>query len=353
MLTFAVIYHRGWGMSRLKEHAPSLAFDHDEMLKWGYIWRVGTKARHRSVTDDDGNEDGNADGEANAAADAAAARLVPLTAAAAGLPEKWANDVVEDKHPSAFNKKQGMDFGMVFDRAVGAALADMLGDIPIVDHAKSNALKKQRAAAWKQHIRDVRKAAELAGIKPPKIKDIIVPEIDIGIEWTTSELLPPVENCVEVGPARIIGGIRPQNFDVAYRPDGPRIVYDSKTLNDAESIPKNWQNMVNDLGTEATTVHTRFPYAIVAFIVAVPKPAIRDTQLSDLIRTLERLATREFVIDQAHLAEAIAFIVWNPETGRIDDEVPSARSALHLSKFMSKIHRCYVERYKGLPPHDK
>ena len=340
-------------MSRLKEQAPGLAFDHDEMLKWGYIWRVGTKARHKGTADDDANDDGNADAEADAAAEAAAARIGPLTAAAAGVPAKWAGEVVEDKHPSAFNKKQGMDFGMVFDRAVGAALADMLGDIPIVDHAKSNALKKQRAATWKQYIKDVREAAVAAGNKPPKIKDIVVPEIDIGIEWTTSELLPPVENCVEVGPARIIGGIRPQNFDVAYRPDGPRIVYDSKTLNDAGSIPKNWQNMVNDLGTEATTVHTRFPYAIVAFIVAVPKPAIRDTQLSDLIRTLERLATREFVIDQAHLAEAIAFVVWDPETGRIDDEVPSAGSPLHLSNFMSKIHRCYVERYKGLPPHDK
>lgn len=29
--------------------------------------------------------------------------------------------------------------------------------------------------------------------------------------------------------------------------------------------------MINDLGTEATTVHTRFPYAIVAFLVVVPK----------------------------------------------------------------------------------
>ena len=28
--------------------------------------------------------------------------------------------------------------------------------------------------------------------------------------------------------------------------------------------------MVNDLATEATTVHTRFPYCVVAFIVTVP-----------------------------------------------------------------------------------
>lgn len=339
-------------MSKLKEEAPELSFDEHEMLKWGYIWRIGTKTRRQPAADDnDGSVD---DAASDATAAAAPAGIAPLTATAAGLPAEWAAEVSEnEKHPSAFNKKQGMDFGMVFDRAVGAAVASMLGDIRIVDFAKSTALKKKRDATWKQHIKDVREAAIAAGTEVPKAKDIPLPEIDIGIEWTTWELLPPIGNCVEIGPARIIGGIRPQNFDVAYRPDGPRIVYDSKTLNDAGSIPKNWQNMVNDLGTEATTVHTRFPYAIVAFIVAVPKPAIRNAQLSDLIRTLERLATREVVIDQAHLAEAIAFVVWDPETGKIDAEVPGATSHLHVSKFMSKIHRCYVERYKGLPPHDK
>jgi len=50
-----------------------------------------------------------------------------------------------------------------------------------------------------------------------------------------------------LGKARIVGGIRPQNYDAAYRPDGPRVVYDSKTRNDRKSIGKNWQNMVNDL----------------------------------------------------------------------------------------------------------
>lgn len=44
-------------------------------------------------------------------------------------------------------------------------------------------------------------------------------------------LLTPKPNCVEVGPTRVIGGIRPQNFDVAYRPDGVRFAHDSKTPN--------------------------------------------------------------------------------------------------------------------------
>jgi hypothetical protein len=151
---------------------------------------------------------------------------------------------------------------------------------------------------------------------------------------------------------RIIGGIRPQNFDAAYRPDGPRVVFDSKTLNDLKSVGKNWQNMVNDLATEAATVHTRFPYALVAFIVVIPKPALGGKQEADIIRTLERLGSRKDILDQAHLAEALSLIIWNPETGEIDPLVPSHNSNLRLENFTDTLYPDYVNRYKGLPPHD-
>ncbi len=131
----------------------------------------------------------------------------------------------KSKNPASFDRHQSVNFASFIDAAFAKALAAMLGDIP-VKRAKSGALT------------------------------------------------PPIPNCVEVGPVRIIGGIRPQNFDAAYRPDGPRIVFDSKTLNDFKSVGKNWQNMINDLATESATVHTRFPYAIVAFIVVIPKPAL-------------------------------------------------------------------------------
>src|SRR5216684_296081 len=80
------------------------------------------------------------------------------------------------------------DLGKVFDQAVGNALGTMLGGIPVVPPTSSNALT------------------------------------------------PPQADCVEVGATRIIGGVRPQNFDVCYRPDGVRFAYDSKTLNDLESV---------------------------------------------------------------------------------------------------------------------
>ncbi len=194
------------------------------------------------------------------------------------------------------------ELGKLFDDAVGLALSQMLGDIPI---ATPNAYA----------------------------------------------LTPTQADCVEVGPVRIVGGVRPQNFDVGYRPDGVRFAFDSKTLNDAKSIGKNWQNMINDLATEATTVHSRFPHAIVAFIVALPATALAETQRIAITETLERLSRRVEVNDAPYLAEAISLVLWDPTTGSISTNFPDSNSPIRLENFSAQVEKSYVARYKGLPPH--
>lgn len=191
--------------------------------------------------------------------------------------------------------------GQLFDRAVGDALATMLGGIPIVTPS----------------------ASALVASQP---------------------------DCVEVGPVRVVGGVRPQNFDVGYRPDGLRFAFDSKTLNDKKSIGKNWQNMINDLATEATTVHSRFPYAVVAFMVVLPKPAL-GAGLSAILGTLERLGGRRLVDEPEHRAEAMSLVVWDPNTGSIDPALPDPTSPLRIERFSGFVEQNYVDRYKGLPPH--
>jgi hypothetical protein len=191
--------------------------------------------------------------------------------------------------------------GKLFDTAVGEALAEMLGGIPIAT---------------------------------PK-----------------SSMLATMKDCVEVGPVRIIGGVRPQSFDVGYRPDGVRIAFDSKTLNDQKSLGKNWQNMINDLATEATTVHSRFPHAVVAFMFICPEPLLKEPKKSAIIETLERLSRRVSVEDPLHMAEVISVVIWNPEDGTISQTVPNLDSPLRLEKFSSILEPVYRTRYKGLPPH--
>ncbi len=194
------------------------------------------------------------------------------------------------------------ELGRIFDMAVGSALAAMLGGIPIVTP-------------------------------------------------NSNSLTPSHPDCVEVGPVRIIGGVRPQNFDVGYRPDGVRYAFDSKTLNDSKSVGKNWQNMINDLATEATTVHSRFPHAVVAFMVVVPEPCLPEPQRSAMIETLERLARRQRIEDSDFMAEAISLIVWNPKDGSLHSDVPAPSSPLRVERFSIQVETAYVSRYKGLPPH--
>lgn len=110
--------------------------------------------------------------------------------------------------------------------------------------------------------------------------------------------------------------------------------------------------MINDLGTEATTVHTRFPYGVVGFIVAVPRPCLSSPQKEALTQTLERLTLRKSPLDSSHKAEAISLVVWNPETGQVETDWPAPESPLRIENFAEYLSMAYVERYKGLPPHD-
>lgn len=199
--------------------------------------------------------------------------------------------------------QSSIQFGLLFDNAVSKALAIMLGNIPIV-----------------------------------------VPN--------ANSLTPSKPDCVEIGPVRLVGGVRPQNFDVGYRPDGPRFAFDSKTLNDSKSLGKNFLNMINDLATEATTVHTRFPHAIVAFMFIVPKPCLEKQNRRSItaLQTLDRLARRVAINDPEHMAEAIAVVVWNPQDGSIDKTTPS-QSSLRIENFSSCVEKIYKMRYEGLPPH--
>lgn len=232
-------------------------------------------------------------------------REMPEVHVPSGTLAEWGSQWLSaaERRPNRFDKRQGIEFGRLFDDAFGSALAVMLGGIPVV--------------------------------RP-----------------SPNALTPPQPDCVEVGTTRVIGGIRPQNYDAAYRPDGPRVVFDSKTLNDESSIRKNWQNMINDLASEAATVHTRFPFCIVAFIVVLPAPAVHERQLRAIASTLERLGSRKDELDQHHLAEAIALVLWNPDDGTTAER-PPMDSPIHLGNLHRRVQAAYLDRYRHLPPHTR
>lgn len=169
---------------------------------------------------------------------------------------------------------------------------------------------------------------------------------------TKTQLYPPDPDCVETAPVTVVGGIRKQNYDVVYRPDGVRFAFDSKTLNDAKSVGKNWQNMVNDLATEATTIHTRFPMAVVAFLVLIPEPAVGNS-LDPITWRLDGLAARADEHGPAHVAEAMCFGLWEPATGNVSATLPdpAEHPNLRIENFGSQIEEVYRLRYAGSRPH--
>lgn len=209
-----------------------------------------------------------------------------------------------DKTHSGFNSAEAL--GDHIDQTVAGALATMLGGIPIHKASRKDKTK----------------------------------------------LYPPEPDCVETAPVTIVGGIRKQDYDVAYRPDGVRFAFDSKTLNEAKSIGKNWQNMVNDLATEAATVHTRFPLAVVGFMVLLPEPALGG-QLESLTWRLAGLSARVDEFGPSHVAEAMCLAIWDPASGAISQTIPSPEDhpSLRLENFSAQVEEAYRTRYAGSLPH--
>jgi hypothetical protein len=207
--------------------------------------------------------------------------------------ERWLNN---GGRLSRMQPQSSMQFGGLFDAAVAASLSTMLGGIPVVQHGPI------RAKA-------------------------------------------PTEDCVEVGGVTISDGITPQTFDVGYRPDGLRFAFDSKTLNDSNSLLKNWQNMLNDLLAEATNLHSQFKSALISFMVIIPTPCFIEPQRSRIIEGLERLAGRTKVEDPVYMAEAISLVIWNPKDGQIENDVPARESPLRLERFAEQVETIYASRY--------
>ena len=79
-------------------------------------------------------------------------------------------------------------------------------------------------------------------------------------------------------------------------------------------------------------------------------PAVHDRQLRAIASTLERLGSRKDELDQHHLAEAIALVLWEPDDGAVAD-LPARESPIHLCNLHRRVQSAYTDRYRHLPPH--
>jgi hypothetical protein len=101
------------------------------------------------------------------------------------------------------------------------------------------------------------------------------------------------------------------------------------------------------------TVHTRFPFAVVGFMVVIPSPCFTGGLRTRFTRMLDRLVGRNSPIDLAHKAEAVSLVLWNPGSATVDTNWPEVDSPLRIERFSEQIQIQYYKRYDGMPPHDQ
>lgn len=76
----------------------------------------------------------------------------------------------------------------------------------------------------------------------------------------------------------------------------------------------------------------------------VRKPT--DSLIARLVRRLDRTRLRETEADAAHLLEAVAVIVYDPDTGILDPDIPPPGSGLRWDEFVATMAETYDVRFE-------
>ena len=206
--------------------------------------------------------------------------------------------------------------------------------------------------------------------------------------------LPKLKDRLTTYEQKVAGGLRTANADVSERHslDGLRLAVELKPINLA--VGRAIWNRFGDIRTFAVNIHLKFPFAIVGGVLVIPiyeevgttaarraaaaeeiaaegsaeaiveqnqDDRIDDTISSDIAahsrrstvhlikRALERLVRaggRKGEADATHLLEAIAVVVYDPETGKIDAALPKVGSGLRWEEFISSIATTYRARFE-------
>jgi hypothetical protein len=190
----------------------------------------------------------------------------------------------------------------------------------------------------------------------------------------------------EYGERVVSGALRTVNADVSeiHPLDGLRLAVELKPVNLA--VGRAIWNRFGDIRTFAVNLHLRFPFAVVGGVLVIPTYELRkvtkaiaeegDTEETEeleldiaeevgdiaaatdpgrkdtrglILRAVNRLVRaggRERDSDAPHLLEAIAVVVYDPDTGQLDAELPPNGSGLRWNEFVDDLVRAYEGRFE-------
>lgn len=188
---------------------------------------------------------------------------------------------------------------------------------------------------------------------------------------------------LNVGERRVAGALRPVNADVSeiHPTDGLRLAVELKPVNLA--VGRAIWNRFGDVRTFAVNIHLKFPFCVVGGVLAVPtweevgtreadraaeeeadiaasgetdggnsviasQPEWKSTRhlIERAVTRLIRAGGRRTEADAPHLLEAIAVVVYDPQSGHLDADLPPRGSGLRWDEFIAAMASAYDARFE-------
>jgi hypothetical protein len=202
--------------------------------------------------------------------------------------------------------------------------------------------------------------------------------------------LPQLHGRLVTEEKKVAGGLRTVNADVSesHRLDGLRLAVELKPINLA--VGRAIWNRFGDIRTFAVNIHLKFPFAVVGGVLVIPTYEETGTKAAKKAEEAERLQAEHggetdsqvqettgsgpetsvpgrkptrHLIERAiarliraggrhseaeahHLLEGIAVVVYDPESGLIDPELPRAGSGLRWQEFVDALAFSYSARFE-------
>jgi hypothetical protein len=150
----------------------------------------------------------------------------------------------------------------------------------------------------------------------------------------------------------VSGALRAAKADASemHSLDGLRLAVELKPVNLA--VGRAIWNRFGDIRTFAVNVHLKFPFAVVGGVLVVPTseegPNGRKSTthlISRAVNRLVRAGGRRTEGDAPHLLEGIAVVVYDPETGLLDQALPAKGTGLRWPEFVDAMANAYSTRF--------
>jgi hypothetical protein len=210
-----------------------------------------------------------------------------------------------------------------------------------------------------------------------------------------TKILPTLKGKLVTDERTVAGGLRPVKADVSesHELDGLRLAVELKPVNLA--VGRAIWNRFGDIRTFAVNIHLKFPFAVVGGVLVIPtyeqtgtraakeaqeieevvaeghevtelddalpfgeestndeiEPPLKSQKstvhlIERAIGRLVRAGGRVGEAESAHLLEAIAVVVYDPNTGLIDEDLPKPQSGLRWEQFVVTLATSYSARFE-------